>query len=1189
VDESLLRSAGAQEPAPDKWTTLAFSRFSGGLQTQRSPISALSVSRYDASFLKGRPDALIAGSNVEITNRLTPQRRPGLLAYGVSNVPSPTFFYDYNLATTGDILLTVDTNSSGGDNSVGAFGGVLRYSPTSSGIYINKSLGAKQCNFQTVVNTLYMGDQTDLFKNVGPNLLTQSNTFGIGAGTSFTIQAPWTENDIFALTGGQADPLGGSAATQLVWSTTGSAAFLQQIAGGGDGITGTNTSPNYTPLANNTFTFSIWMQQTGGTESVTISLRDQSGTIASKVCVLTSSWAKYQVTGTMGSGSTEVIVRVGSPTTTNTMAIYGAQLEVGGPATTTQITTTKPQGVYLWGIQAPVAAPTFITITQTGSTGAAWQPNTNYTLGQTIVDTNGNIEVVTTAGLSGGIEPSWNEQPLGTTQDGLQNIVIQTATSGTPASANTASVALPAAVTAGHQLLVAVYVSHPQTIAISDTPGDTFVSVLSNGKGGHQAPSSGDSRFNCVFSGQFTLYLFFVASAVGGATTISVSGGGNTGTYIAAAELNDITGLDTGAASTNSNQASGSSGGSFSTGGITSTNALDIIISVFAASVSASAGASAEQGVLPPSFATITSDTAMSIASNTAICNIGMALQSVTTASFYNPFWTITNPTAKSAVVGISTSLKTSVGTLVWTNQGQTFNGASGGLTTTLGYQYYFAYANSYTGHVSNVSPISVSTGVITGQTLALTGATRTMSNSGTYAADPQSDLILVFRNTDGGGFWYQLAVFGNGSTAQAALQAAGYAGLSTNVTYGAGTFTVTDVTPDSSLNTSIFAPIGLLNSLPPAGLCDMDWFAGRMWGSVGNLLYYSTGPDNAALLNISQNGVPSESWIGDNVVPFNAAITRIVSTGGGLVVFTTLDTWLVTGTNILSGGFNPQRILIGHGLRSYNAATYDGSNLYLFTSDKQQLCMNPNAGSYENGFPIGDLLETTVDPTAVYLARHVSGSQDNALFLATPSFWYRNNPNQAGASMSGEATSVWSPKADFTATIGGIGAIASIETSAGVTQLLVGLPPLNTSGIPVAGPVLVRSLTTFTDNGAAYSWSATFGSFVLATPGKVAEAAFVTTEMNNSGDTFTATQCGVAVLLDEISGPFESLPTGVNDPPGELPSVSVLSNRFWLSQGSTSPTVRHMQVKLLGSAVATRDEILSLAINGSLQAEQVS
>ena len=159
------------------------------------------------------------------------------------------------------------------------------------------------------------------------------------------------------------------------------------------------TTPNYTPVANNTFTFSIWAKQTGGTESVTISIRDQSGVIASQVCVLTTTWQKFQVTGTMSNTSTQVAVRIGSPTTTNAMNIYGAQLEVGGPATTTQITTTKPQGVYLWGILAPVAAPTLGFASQTGSTGKPWVPGHAYLVGDTIVDSNGNLEYATNNGV----------------------------------------------------------------------------------------------------------------------------------------------------------------------------------------------------------------------------------------------------------------------------------------------------------------------------------------------------------------------------------------------------------------------------------------------------------------------------------------------------------------------------------------------------------------------------------------------------------------------------------------------------------------------------------------------------------------------------------------------------------------------------------------------------------------------
>ena len=1129
MEDGILKLSGAQEPAPDKYTSLATIKFIGGLQTQRSAFASIDT-RYNSKFLGGKPDALIAGSNVEISNRLTLQRRPGVVPYGTANVPPPDFFYAWDLATTQDIILIVDTSSAGGDNNAGTYGAVFNYSPTSSGIYINKALGSVQTQFMDIVNTLYLGDGVDLYKVVGPNLLTQSNTFGIGAGTMFTAQAPWTEANVFSLTPGFTDPLGGTNATQITWGTTGSGAYLQQIV-----------IPNYTPVASNTFTFSVWLQETGGAETVTLEIADQSGSIATTACVVTSSWVKYQVTGTMSSSSNEIKVLITSPTATTAINIYGAQLEIGGPATTTQITTTKPQGVYLWGIQAPLtglnnvsgttsAAPIFTLQQAVGNTGLPWQANHIYNVGDTIVDSNGNLQyatnggvypqttytvtsvasgtgiyqgtftggganafagitvvisgfttsanngtflitastatqittnnssssaqtqaatatfgvIGTVAGTSGSTQPTWNTQVAGLTQDGLQNIAVQSVSTPAPAAANTASVTFPASVTAGHILLVGVLVSHPQVLSITDTVSDTFVSVLTQNHGGFQPPSSGDSRYNSVSAGQYTLYLYYVQSAVGGTTTINVTGGGNTGTFIVAAEMQSLIGLD--GTSTNSNSAIASGGTSFTTGGVQTVNAKDVVISLGAFNVSASAGGSAEIGSPPTGFTVINSTGPSAIASNTSLTNVTLAFQSVAAVDFYDPDWTIASPTTKSQNVGITAAFKTAVGTLEWYNLGQ--NGA--GLTATIGYQYYYSYGNSYTGHFSNVSPISASTGAIIGQDLFVTGSTRTMTDPGSvqfssalYNTDPQSDLVALYRNTNGGGFFYQVALFGNGATAQAALVAANYPGLTTTgVTYSTGTWTYEDTTPDVNLNTSIFAPIGLLNSLPPAGLKNMEYWAGRMWGSVNNILYYNTSADNASLLSVQQNGVPSESWIAINYIPFNAAITRIIALGGGLLVCTVLDIWFLTGQNLLTGGFDPQKVLAGHGLRSYNALSLDGSSVYLYTSDRQFLCINPNSGSVEFGFPIGDYLEENYNPLNVYIARHISGSQDNAVFMTDgETRWVRLNPNQQGASMSGEQTPVWSPEADFLSTLGGISAIGSIETSPGFIQLLIGQP----------------------------------------------------------------------------------------------------------------------------------------------------
>ena len=395
------------------------------------------------------------------------------------------------------------------------------------------------------------------------------------------------------------------------------------------------------------------------------------------------------------------------------------------------------------------------------------------------------------------------------------------------------------------------------------------------------------------------------------------------------------------------------------------------------------------------------------------------------------------------------------------------------------------------------------------------------------------------------------------------------------------GTWRVIDTVPDSSLNTEIYAPIGYLNSPPPAGLTNLEFFSGRLWGSVGNILYYATGTDDATLLNILTNGVSAESWEPTNYITFNSTIVRSVATGVGLLIFTTTDVWIVTGSNLAS--YQPYKQLSNIGIGSYNALCVDGSNIMMYTRDRECLMFAVTQGASEMGFVIGDFIEDNINPMTAYLARHVAGSKDNAFYLGTgpsgfadidgtPSGWLRLNPNQYGASVSGEQAPIWSPPAYIT---GGCGAIASIEVAPGVKKLLVG-------GIS-SGPVLVRDLDTFQDNGTGYDWSATIGSIMLALPSRLAITESITTEMVTS----ESTQCGVAVLLDEIEGDFETLTYSTNDPPQLPKSTSVISNRFYLSVGTIPPVCRHMQIQLTGTDAATEDELLALTIRGEIINEQ--
>ena len=295
------------------------------------------------------------------------------------------------------------------------------------------------------------------------------------------------------------------------------------------------------------------------------------------------------------------------------------------------------------------------------------------------------------------------------------------------------------------------------------------------------------------------------------------------------------------------------------------------------------------------------------------------------------------------------------------------------------------------------------------------------------------------------------------------------------------------------------------------------------------------------------------------------------------------MDAWLVTGTSLLAGGFNATKAFAGHGILSYNAVALDGSTLYVYLADRQMMQMNAASGSVEIGYAIGNVLAQNISPVNAYVVRHISGSIDNAVFLADGATqWYRLNPNQQGASASGEQAPVWSPRANFVPTIGGIGAIASIQTSPGATSLLVGQTTF--------GPLLVRNLENFTDDDLKYSWSATIGSLILEEPGMLSEVDSITLECNNLHQSAVMPQC--FVLLNEIGEQagtlFEQLGGGVNDPPQLYPSTTILSQRFYLDQGGVCPTCRHMQIRLSGGQTATADEILSISLRAARVSEQI-
>lgn len=308
---------------------LYLNKFWSGLYRNRSPlytpVSALGIQ------LISRMDTLWDGNNVQITPQFTLRRRYGFLkasssAFGSSEWPL-TWFSFGNLA--GTVTPIVDTQV-----------GVYNFTATTKSALFTKASGVVQSNFNSVANALYWCDGVSAMKLVGPNLLTQSNTFSTAA---------WNKGAAVTLTGGQSDPNGGATATQVACTASTGNEFVYQLV-----------VPNYTTIGSNTFTASVWLKSVSGSTAISLFVVNQAISVIAVVRpTITGTWTRYQITGTMNPGDTQVGLYFNQDNgLATTFLAYAAQLEANGTATDVQFTTTQPQGVYLMGIATPPITPT---------------------------------------------------------------------------------------------------------------------------------------------------------------------------------------------------------------------------------------------------------------------------------------------------------------------------------------------------------------------------------------------------------------------------------------------------------------------------------------------------------------------------------------------------------------------------------------------------------------------------------------------------------------------------------------------------------------------------------------------------------------------------------------------------------------------------------------------------------------
>lgn len=477
------------------------------------------------------------------------------------------------------------------------------------------------------------------------------------------------------------------------------------------------------------------------------------------------------------------------------------------------------------------------------------------------------------------------------------------------------------------------------------------------------------------------------------------------------------------------------------------------------------------------------------------------------------------------------------------------------------GWLYWIALVNTLDQTVSNVGPVSAATGPITkGQVVFPPGSGLTAAN-----IDPQADYVAIFRSTDG--FTTPLLEPGFVNSPYTVP-------LTQYLRNG-----YTDTIPDAELNNLVQGANALENTPPPIGAQNLSYHLNRVWFSIGNIVYWTTGP-----LATVGNGI--DGFAPGNFSSCPSQVKRLVPTAIGMLAFTISDIYIIAGNGTANSPILPAiPYLTGVGLPSYNALDINGGLIGFFTTDRQFVLFDPSAGLNYVGFNIGDQFRlnngvpgTSWNPSKVYVTWYING-EDQAWYVADgTNGWFR-----LIATPAPETGSVaWSP---FATIAGGAGAIKSIETSPGVHNLLVGQG--------ASSNILTRDLSATTDggttgaNGTPYSAFGVIGSLVLAQAGQIAKLAFITTDSVRVGSPLI-----LGVILDEAlpyyTGSFDILKHWVTDPPNLPPSKSILSQRFYLAEDEqTSAYCKHLQILFQWPPEAAMNELQTYTIYGAYEVEQ--
>jgi hypothetical protein len=370
-----LAAAGATSE-PSEYATLTMDRHITGLWTQRSPLRDADVPYlYGKFYSASRFDSLIDGLNREITSRLTDARRPGSSVWNSNIFPAINSFFPFKFIQNNAEVLRVIADGKDG-NIYDATGG-------GKTTLFTKAAGSGKTRFLGVNTELFFADGIDLKKMIRSALVwAQATSY---ASDNYIVD---TNLNLQLAIGSQQATI-----SDILISANVCTLFFTSAT--------PLTIPDGTQLALSGLTTIPALNGTTQTiTNVANSLQVQFAFVHADVAFSVETGAVTTGTGTTGGVQ---------PTWATTL---GAITQDGG-----QQWECRGASIQDWMFSPATAAPS-VTQVVAPTLYQNWAANTWYAPLFVIVDSNGNLQQLTTAGTTGGGAPGWSTTVGVTTADG---------------------------------------------------------------------------------------------------------------------------------------------------------------------------------------------------------------------------------------------------------------------------------------------------------------------------------------------------------------------------------------------------------------------------------------------------------------------------------------------------------------------------------------------------------------------------------------------------------------------------------------------------------------------------------------------------------------------------------------------------------------------------------------------------